>query len=147
MRFLALIVSAGLVISQTACSDSGLKAAAKAELDISTGCSTAFTVVATANTQGLISTPDAMAIMQILSQVEYANAQAEKSTASLTTLNAAGAATITQEIGPIQTAVTSIVQSGLPQIKDVKTKADVLAALTLVNTGITTVLTIVQGVK
>jgi len=147
MRIFEAVVLAALLFSATACSDSTLKKAAKAELDISTGCSTAFTVLSTAVTQGVMTPAEAMPYMQLLLQVENADAQAENATASLATLNASSAQSLAANFATIQTAVTNTISTDVPQIKDPKTKAAVLAGLTLINTGITTGLAIFQGVK
>lgn len=141
------LILAAVMLSGVGCSDSTLQKVAKAELDISAGCSTTFTAVSAAQTSGLISTADATTIMQVLLKVEQADQQAETATSALTTLNATGSASLLADIQPVQTALSNLVASGLTGIKDANTKTAVLAGLTLVTTAIATAVALLQAVK
>jgi hypothetical protein len=143
---LAAILLTCLLLSLTACGGT-LATIAKAEADITAGCTTAYTVVATANSQGLISTPDAAVIMNVLLQIELANKQALAATASISTLSASNSATLLNIVTPIDTALQNLISNGLAGIKDPATQAKVKLGLTTIQTAITAIVTVLKAVK
>lgn len=149
VRVIGSALTIALMIVSAACNDKTIANIAKAELAVSTACSTAFQVVSQANAQNppLISTADSTAIIGTLLKIEQANQQAETATQQISQLNAANQASLLQIVQPLQTAITNAINQNTLGIADSKTKTAVLAALTAVNTAITTVVTIIQAVK
>lgn len=141
------LVAALLLI---ACSTSALTAAAKIEGATSIGCSTAFTIISQANTAGLISTADALPVINQLILIEQANQQAEMATAAIAaapTSSNSSASNILTIVQPIATAVNNAVAGGFVGIKDAGTRQKVLLAIQTSQTAITASLAILQAVK
>lgn len=143
------LLAGALLLFSVGCSDKSLADVAKAELAVSTACSTAFQAVTTAAATNppLIDQPTATSIVQVLLKIEQANAQAEQATQQITTLNAQNQATLLNILQPIQTAIAQAVMAGTVGIKDPKTQTAVVASLTAVQVAITAVVTTVQAVK
>lgn len=142
MKYALAILTLGLVLFTSSCSNSTLNQIATFEADLNAACSTTFTIVAQASTTTppLIATSDAAAIINVLVTIEQGNRQAETATAAISTLSAANQTNLLSILAPIQTAINNSVANGTLGIKDPTTKQNVQLALvaiqTLVNTGV-----------
>lgn len=137
------------VAALSSCTDSTLQKIGKAELAVSTACSSAFQVVSTAAAANppLISQADANNVVGVLLKIEQADAQAEAATQAISQLNAQNKADLLGVVQPLQTAITNLISTGVINIQDPGTRNAVLVALTAVQTAIATTVAIIQGVK
>lgn len=147
---LALILVAVLGLGSTACLHTGTVPASTIskivtfENTFNTAATQAFNVVTAAATAGLISQADANAIVAGITQAEQANQQAQTLTATIQTLSASNQATLLNLLQPIATAINNLVANGTVNIKDAKTKTDVLGVLVTLQTLLAGILVVIQ---
>src|SRR5271155_5363362 len=91
--FTAVLLTLCMSFMLASCGGS-LASLAKAEADITAGCTTGYTIVSQGVTSGLISQSDGIAIMNVLLQIELANKQAITATAAVNTLNSTNSASL-----------------------------------------------------
>lgn len=132
---------------ETACTGGTIAAVARSEAAIEAACNSAFTLVVQANASGLVSTADATAINAVILQVEQANGLALTATAAINSLTGTSQASLLADLSPVVTAINNAVANGTANIKDPATKAKVLLALTLIQTGVNATVAILKAAK
>lgn len=147
MKFFASLILIGALLFQAACSSGTIAQVAKAEAAVETSCNAGFTFVVQANAQGLISTPDATAIVNVILKVEQANGQALTATAAINNLSAADQQNLLNVLNPIVAAVNTAVASGTVGIKDQATQQKTLLVLTTIQTAVNAAVTLIQLAK
>ena len=121
------------------CTDAQLVNLSKALNDVALGMGTLQTTVINANKAGALNDADTETILRLCFKINAGGQQASKITRSLTKLTALSSSSILAVMAPILTAVNDAVNSGLVNITDPTTKANISAALVTIQTALNTV--------
>ena len=147
LKFLYAISLVAALVFQAGCSSGTIADVAKAEAGIEAACNTGFTFVVQANSQGLISTPDAIAINNVILKVEQANGAALTATAKINSLSAADQQNLLSVLNPVVAAINTAVASGTAGIKDPATQQKTLLILTTIQTAVNAAVAILRAAK